>query len=87
MIHIPKNLGVLDRVLRTGISAILLYLAFIDDKIVTDAYVAGLLAFMGIANLVFVVIGNCPLYTAIGFNTCNSDTKSLRQDDGEHTSY
>lgn len=66
---IQCNLGTLDRVLRSGISAGMIYFGFFSAYLVTD-HVAGLaLGTFGVANLLVAFVGYCPLYGLIGFST------------------
>ena len=64
-----RNLGVIDRVLRAGISLAMVYFGFFGNYLITD-HIAGLiLGVMGVGSLIIAIIGYCPLYGLIGFST------------------
>jgi len=65
-----QNIGQLDRILRIGISSILIYISLIDIEFVADPLSSGILAFIGLGNLLVALIRICPLYTLVGINTC-----------------
>ena len=67
---ITKNLGTLDRVLRTGVSLTIIYIGFFNNMLIDDPIVGTALGLFGVANLVVAAVGNCPMYTLINFNTC-----------------
>jgi Protein of unknown function (DUF2892) len=56
------NEGVIDRVLRVVVGAGVLSLAFIGPQ--------SPLAYVGLVPLVTGLVGWCPLYAMLGFNTC-----------------
>lgn len=64
-----RNLGTVDRVLRTGISAAMIYLGLIDNQLITDHLAGVILGVLGVANLVMVAASYCPLYALIGIST------------------
>lgn len=57
-----KNEGTLDRVMRVLVGLGVLSLAFIGPQ---SPY-----AYIGVVPLVTGLIGYCPLYALLGFNTC-----------------
>ncbi len=57
-----KNEGVADRVIRVVIGAILLSLVFIGPQTAWG--------WIGLVPLITGLIGFCPLYKLLGFNTC-----------------
>lgn len=64
-----RNLGIIDRILRAGISLLMVHFGFFSNYLITD-HVAGLiLGVMGVGSLIIAVIGYCPLYGLIGFST------------------
>ena len=70
--RINRNIGTLDRILRTGISLAMIYYGFIDTAWLADTLATTLLGAIGVASLLVALIGYCPLYKLIGVNTCNS---------------
>lgn len=56
-----RNEGTLDRVLRIVLGLALLFIAFTGR---------GVWGYLGIVPLVTGMVGNCPLYSLLGINTC-----------------
>ena len=67
---ITKNLGTLDRVLRIIASSAIIYIGFFESSHIGDPVVGTALGLFGVANLIVALVGNCPLYTLVNFNTC-----------------
>lgn len=65
-----KNLGQIDRVIRTIVGLVFIYLGFIDNQVVTDELSSNVLGVLGVVFLSVVAVGSCPLYSVIGINTC-----------------
>jgi len=63
------NVGLVDRILRLGISAILIYLALYYPLTAEDPLTSYVLLAMGVLNGVVAVIGICPVYMLIGIKT------------------
>lgn len=59
---LPVNEGTLDRAVRVVAGAAILSLAFFGPKTPW--------AFLGAIPLVTGLLGSCPLYTLLGWNTC-----------------
>jgi hypothetical protein len=60
---LPKNVHVLDRAIRVVLGLGLLALVFVGPQ-----------TLWGLAGLILVAtafMGSCPIYTALGLNTCN----------------
>lgn len=70
MIKIRCNLGWLDRVLRSGIGLLMIYLGLIGKILITDAIAGIALGVFGVIILLSAIVCNCPLYMLVGFNTC-----------------
>jgi hypothetical protein len=68
-VQIKRNLGTVDRVLRGGISLLMLYFGFFSDYFVTDIVTRVLLGGMGIALMTVAIVAYCPGYALIGFST------------------
>ncbi|MDH5785312.1 MAG: DUF2892 domain-containing protein [Chromatiales bacterium] len=69
------NVGLLDRILRLGISGILFYLAFFFPPTAQDAMSSYILIAAGVINAVVALIGICPVYMLIGVNTANNKSE------------
>ncbi len=70
---IRPNVGGIDRILRAGFGAIAIYIAFLDNDILTDPFAQWALGIFGIIFLTTSMIRFCPLYNAIRFSTCKTD--------------
>jgi Protein of unknown function (DUF2892) len=60
--HMKANEGAIDRILRVIVGAGLLSLAFIGPQTPW--------AYLGLVPLLTGLVGWCPLYAVLGFNTC-----------------
>ena len=67
---LEKNVGGIDKVLRIGAGLVMFYLGFIDEVFITDELGSNLLGGFGFMFGMSGVLGMCPLYNLIGFNTC-----------------
>lgn len=63
------NVGVIDRVLRLGVSVVLFYLAFFFPATADDTMVQSILIGVGAIFTVVALIGICPVYMLIGVST------------------
>ncbi len=67
-----KNIGLLDRVIRTAIAGVLLYFGLV----VYGGSVLGVgLAIVSIISFITALLGNCPLYSLLGISTCKANPK------------
>lgn len=71
-----RNIGGFDRILRIGISLLMLYFGFINNTVITDSFAGTLLGVFGIGGMIVALVGFCPLYSVIGFSTCPVAAKS-----------
>ena len=67
---VSKNLGTIDRVLRSGIALIMIYCIVF---VIRDGVAATLLSLLLGINLYAIIMSNCPLYGLVGFSTCSRD--------------
>jgi len=58
-----RNAGTVDRIIRVVLGLVLLSLVFFGPQTPWG--------WIGLVPLVTGLIGNCPLYTLFGFNTCS----------------
>lgn len=66
----PKNnMSALDRVARVFVSMACIYLGFIDNNLIDDTLLAGLVGGFGVFNLLVIAVGVCPVYYLAGINT------------------
>lgn len=69
---IKKNMGVLDRVLRFVIAAIIIVLYFTN---IINGGLAIVLGIFVVATTFTGITGYCPLYPIFGWNTCKIKEK------------
>jgi Inner membrane protein YgaP-like, transmembrane domain len=72
-IHIVKNIGRFDQILRIGISLSLIYIGLIDEQIIPDPLSSYIIGGIGVLNLIIALVRFCPLYVATGINTSSRD--------------
>lgn len=65
------NVGVIDRILRLGISVVLFYLALFYPVTSQDVMTSYILIAAGVINTVVALIGVCPVYMLIGVSTAS----------------
>lgn len=65
------NVGLVDRVLRLGISGVLFYLALFFEPTSQDAVTSYILIGAGVVNTVVALVGICPVYMLIGVSTAD----------------
>lgn len=63
-----KNMGVLDRITRTAVGLIIATLYFTN---VISGVLGIVLLILGIVNIIASIVGSCPVYPLLGFNTCS----------------
>jgi Inner membrane protein YgaP-like, transmembrane domain len=68
-IKYERNLGRFDRVLRAGVSFLMIYYGFFSQYLITDATARLILGVVGVLHLIVVIAAFCPLYAVVGFNT------------------
>lgn len=63
-----RNVGGLDKMLRIGAGVVLLLLGLLGPL--------GWWGLVGVVPLVTGLMGNCPVYSLVGLNTCPLDSRS-----------
>ncbi|NOQ88980.1 MAG: DUF2892 domain-containing protein [Gammaproteobacteria bacterium] len=66
------NVGRLDRLLRLGISLVLIYIGFINKEVIPDELSSNIVGTIGVLNLIVAIVRFCPLYIVAGINTCQT---------------
>jgi hypothetical protein len=64
-----RNIGFIDRILRTGIGLGMMYVGFLGQHLVADYVTRMVIGGMGVFMIVIAIIGICPMYALIGFST------------------
>jgi len=65
------NVGTLDRILRAGLGAVLLYAAVLSGALDGSIW-QWVAAVAGVVMLVVAAVRICPVYTVLGFRTCRA---------------
>jgi len=69
---IKRNIGLLDMLIRLSISLVMIYFGFIDENLINDQVARLILGIFGCLSLLVVLLGYCPFYSLIGFNSSKS---------------
>ena len=69
------NVGLIDRILRLGISVVMFYLALFYPATSQDAMTSYILIAAGVVNTIVPLIGICPVYMLIGISTAKTDSE------------
>jgi Inner membrane protein YgaP-like, transmembrane domain len=77
-IKFERNLGKVDRVLRAGVSFLMIYYGFFSHYLLSDEVARMALGVVGILHLIVVITAFCPLYAVVGFNTAAQKSDALR---------
>jgi hypothetical protein len=73
---LQRNVGLIDGILRTGISLIMFYLAFFYPDTAQDPVTASILGIIGAINLIVALVGICPVYLLTDINTTQTTRNS-----------
>ncbi len=63
-----RNIGRLDMLIRIVLSLVMIYFGFIND-LIEDNIARIMLGVIGVTSLFIALIGICPFYILIGYNT------------------
>ena len=67
-----KNVGTIDRIIRLVAAALLLYMGFLDNPIVSAGTFKIVIGIFGVLILFSAFLEYCPLYLLVDLNTrCN----------------
>lgn len=75
---VARNMGSADRILRVGISLVMIYFGFFSNYFVTDQIAGLILGGIGIGLLLVAIVGYCPMYKQVGFSTYTCKTDAVR---------
>jgi len=62
----------MDQFVRLGISAVMIWAAFINTSLIEDEFSSTLLGVFGVLNAIVALVRFCPFYQVVGINTCGS---------------
>lgn len=74
---IERNVGLLDRIARLGVSVALFYFAFFYPATANDPISFYVLLAMGAINTLAALVGICPVYLALGVSTNKADAEEV----------
>lgn len=60
---VRKNMGQIDRLIRTVTGLVMMYLGFVDQSIIDDLTINLIVGCFGIISIAFAYIAFCPIYT------------------------
>ncbi len=66
------NIGRLDQLIRILLSLGMIYLGFLDKRLIPDPVSGFVLGVFGVINLIVAFVRFCPLYALTGINTCTT---------------
>ena len=69
---LTKNLSNLDKLLRTGLGGVCIYLGFFDNAYLEQGAFSYVVGVFGIINLASALVSHCPVYQLAGINTTAS---------------
>lgn len=64
-----RNVGTVDKLVRLPLVAVLLYLGFVDEQLISSTTLRYALIFLGFMNVFAVTTGHCPFYVVADVNT------------------
>lgn len=64
-----RNIGGLDRVLRSVVTVIMIYYGFVDTALIGQTLISTLVGIFGVINGIVTLVGVCPAYTLAGIST------------------
>lgn len=73
---IKKNIGSLDRIIRLALGAVMLYVGFFDNPIVSGGAPQKMVAILAFIPIITAFVRFCPLYTLGGIDTCGDKTST-----------
>ncbi|MGD9000856.1 MAG: DUF2892 domain-containing protein [Granulosicoccaceae bacterium] len=66
---LQTNLGGIDRIVRTIIGALLIYLGLFATDLITNQVVRYMLVVFGVINIITAIIAFCPMYALANIST------------------
>lgn len=64
-----RNMCVVDRLFRTALGVVLIYVGFIDTGLISSPLVNYLLGGFGVVNIASALLAHCPLYALANLST------------------
>ncbi len=71
-----RNIGLVDMLIRIFIGLLMIYFGFIDNSFIEDKIASTMLGAIGSLSVLVALIGYCPFYTLIGYNSCGHKNDS-----------
>ncbi len=65
-----SNVGTVDMIIRLALSAVMFYIGFFDNAVVSAGLSKTIIGYAAFVPLLTGVFRFCPLYRLVGMNTC-----------------
>jgi len=69
MAGLERNLSTMDRVIRTILGLVMIYVAYFESEVLSSLSLSIILGVIGIFFIIIAIISVCPLYNLIGLST------------------
>lgn len=69
---VRRNMGTLDRLIRTITGLAMIYFGFIDQSLIGNVTIAIIVGVFGIISIAFAYIAFCPIYTLGNVSTAGA---------------
>ena len=71
---VRKNMGQIDRLIRTVTGLAMMYFGFVDQSIIDDLTINLIVGVFGIVSIAFAYIAFCPIYTFGNISTAKKSS-------------
>jgi hypothetical protein len=68
-----KNVGTIDRSVRFIVSAVLIYVGFFDNQIISGGIFRIIIGIMGVVIFMSALFSVCPMYWVVDIDTAKND--------------
>ena len=76
-----KNVGMIDMLFRLVFGAVLLYIGFMDNPIISDGLPKTIIGIFAFVPFLTGLLKFCPLYAIIGISTCPVEKSDSEQNE------
>ena len=73
---IRRNMGTVDRLIRTATGLAMLYFGFVDQSFIGNTTIAIIVGVFGIISIAFAYIAFCPIYTLGNVSTAPKEAET-----------
>lgn len=71
-----KNMGLVDRLIRTATGLFMMYLGFINQAVIGNVTINMIVGFFGIISILFAYLAFCPIYTLGNISTIKKPSEN-----------